>query len=313
MLNIKLYISSALASFHHDPLAFDQAHRRPCLSHFAPVTDTEVERLFALMSTKSSPLDFVPTSVIKACRGTFAHIIARLANLSFDHATFPARFRMAQVTPLIKKHGLDKNDPGNYRPISNPNTVSKIIERLALARIAPHVTTSPSFDPMQSAYRRRHSTETALLKITNDIYEGFDNRQSTILFALDQSAAFDRIDHSTLISRLQHTFGVTGQVLAWLSSYLQSRQSFVRWDDASSATSVVAYSVPQGSSLGPLLFSLYIAPFSAVIQSFGLMHHQYADDTQIYISVPSDELAVKVDCLERCTTGVHIWLLSTLR
>ena len=175
------------------------------------------------MSAKSSPLDFVPTSVIKACRGTFAHIIARLANLSFDHAMFPARFKMAQVTPLIKKYGLDKNDPGNYRPISNLNTVSKIIERLALARIAPHVTTSPSFDPMQSAYRRRHSTETALLKITNDIYEGFDNRQSTILVALDQSAAFDCIDHSTLISRLQHTFGVTGQALAWLSSYLQSR------------------------------------------------------------------------------------------
>ena len=163
---------------------------------------------------------------------------------------------------------------------------------------------------MQSAYRRRHSTETALLKITNDIYEGFDNRQSTILVALDQSAAFDCIDHSTLISRLQHTFGVTGQVLAWLSSYLQSRQSFVRWDDVSSATSVVAYGVPQGSSLGPLLFSLYIVPLSAVIQSFGLMHHQYADDTQIYISVPNDELAVKVDCLERCTAGVHIWLLS---
>ena len=91
------------------------------------MTDTEVERLIGLMSAKSSPLDFVPTSVIKACRGTFAHIIARLANLSFDHATFPARFKMAQVTPLIKKYGLDKNDHGNYRPISNLNTVSKII------------------------------------------------------------------------------------------------------------------------------------------------------------------------------------------
>jgi hypothetical protein len=66
-----------------------------------------------------------------------------------------------------------------------------ILERLVLARIVPNVTAPTNFDPMQSAYRKHHSTETALLKITNDIYEGFDNRQSTILVALDQSAAFD--------------------------------------------------------------------------------------------------------------------------
>ena len=80
-----------------------------------------------------------------------------------------------------------------------------------LARIT--VSASPSFDAVQSAYRRRHSTETALLKITDDIFAGFGNRQSTILVALDQSAAFDCIDHTTLIRRLDHTFGVTGKAL----------------------------------------------------------------------------------------------------
>ena len=103
------------------------------------------------MSAKSSPLDFIPTSLIKACSGTFAIIITRLANLSFEHATFPVRFTTAQVTPLHKKQGHDKDDPANYRPISNLNTVSKILERLVLARIVPHVTASTSFDPMQSA------------------------------------------------------------------------------------------------------------------------------------------------------------------
>ena len=134
---------------------------------------------------------------------------------------------------------------------------------------------------MQSAYRKHHSTETALLRITNDIYEGFENRQSTILVALDQSAAFDCIDHSTMIKRLQHTFGITGLALDWMTSYLLSRKSF----------------------------SLYIAPLSAIVRSFGLMHHQYADDSQIYVSATKNELSVKAEILERCTADVHDWLL----
>jgi len=126
--------------------------------------------LIGSIPAKSSPLDFVPTSLLKACRYTFAHVITRLANLSFEHATFPAKFKTASVTPLLKKHGLDPTDPASYRPISNLNTVSKILERLVLNRVIPHVLSSSSFD----AYRRHHSTETALLKITNDIYSGFD-------------------------------------------------------------------------------------------------------------------------------------------
>ena len=163
---------------------------------------------------------------------------------------------------------------------------------------------------MQSAYRKHHSTETALLRITNDIYEGFENRQSTILVALDQSAAFDCIDHSTMIKRLQHTFGITGLALDWITSYLLSRKSFVRFSDVSSATFTVGCCVPhQRSSLGPLLFSLYIAPLSAIVRSFGLMHHQYADDSQIYVSATKNELSVKAEILERCTADVHDWLL----
>jgi len=101
--------------------------------------------------------------------------------------------------------------------------ISKILERLVLARIVSHVTSSTSYDPMQSAYRRYYSTETALLRITSDIYEAFDDHQSTLLVSLDQSAAFDCVDHTTLLGRLHHIFGITDSVLDWIRSYLYSR------------------------------------------------------------------------------------------
>ena len=132
------------------------------------------------------------------------------------------------MTPLLKKPRLDDSDPANYHPISNLNTISKVLERLVLTRIVPHVSASPSFDAVQSAYRRRHSTEMALLKITDGIFDGFGDHRSTILVALDQSTAFDCIDHDTLV-RLEQTFGVTGKALEWLQSCLKARSTFVRW------------------------------------------------------------------------------------
>ena len=291
-----------------DPDPFDRHHEGLCLSEFEPVTEDEVLRLLSSMTSKSSPLDFIPTSLLKACGASFAHIIARLANLTFDYGTFPTGFKTAQITPLLKQRGLDEADPSNYRPISNLNTISKIIERLVLARLVPHVSASPSSDMMQSGYRRWHSTETALLKITNDIFEGFDSHKSTILVALDQSAAFDCIDHEILINRLRQTFGVTGKALNWIRSYLNGRSSFVHYSNASSNTSPVEAGVPQGSALGPYLFSMYIAPLSNVIRSFGINHHQYADDTQLYITVLKDDVLSCVCRLESCINAVHKWL-----
>ena len=120
------------------------------------------------------------------------------------------------MTPLIKRHGLDDTDPENYRPIFNLNAVSKIVERLFLTRLTPHVVSTPSYNPLQSAYRRFHSMETTLMKMTNDLDDG----RTTLLVALDMSAAFDTIDHTTLVDRLQHTFGVSGKnCVGWLPTY----------------------------------------------------------------------------------------------
>ena len=154
---------------------------------------------FGQCRTNSSPLDYIPTSLLKSCADTFSILISHLANLSFTQATFPSKFKQALISPLLKKLGLPKSDIANFRPISNLNTTGKILERLALSRLFPHVSKSPSFSPSQSAYSKFHSTETALLKLTNDIMETIDSGKITILTALDMSAAFDTLDHITFL------------------------------------------------------------------------------------------------------------------
>ena len=133
--------------------------------------------------------------------------------------------------------------------------------------------------------------------------------QSTLLVALDLSAAFDCIDHNTLLGRLQHTFGLSGVVLDWMRSYLNGRSSFVRLGSSVSDAIDVSVGVPQGSSLGPKLFSMYISPMAHLIETFGVMYHQYADDTQLYIAISKTDVDIQMATLERCVNAVHNWLL----
>ena len=127
-------IASRLAGLIHNPFFLDGAHCGPQLTEFTLVTVDEVVKQLNAMPAKSSPMDFVPTSVLKS-KGVFAPLIARLADMSFSQGRFPAQFKLAQVSPLLEKAGMNVNDPASFRPISNLNTNSKIIERLALTRL----------------------------------------------------------------------------------------------------------------------------------------------------------------------------------
>jgi hypothetical protein len=181
---IKQSISSSLIDSNINPSQFDTSFNGYELTDFMAVSALEIKRLLSSMQCKSSTLYLVPTSLWKACSTTFSVIIANLANVSFQTGIFQAAFKRAQVTPLIKRHGLIESDPSNYRPISNLNTISKIIERLALSRLTSHIKLSSANDCLQSAYKRGHSTETALLKLTDDVFNAMDTKESTILVAV---------------------------------------------------------------------------------------------------------------------------------
>ena len=164
---------------------------------------------------------------------------------------------------------------------------------------------------MQSAYRKSHSTETALLRVHNDISVSLDKGHVTALTLLDLSAAFDTIDHNTLTNRLAEWYGVSGMALAWFKSYLCGRHQRIKIDKSFSDSGLLEHGVPQGSVLGPLLFSLYTAPLSTIISSYWLSHHLYADDTQIYISLTGDTATESLKMLQSCITGVSAWMAQS--
>ena len=138
---------------------------------------------------------------------------------------------------------------------------------------------------LQSAYRRFHSADTAMVRVLNDILLTIDSRQEAVLALLDMSSAFDTIDHSLLLQRLGDRYGVGRTALSWFESYLTDRTQSVTVGNATSAPQTLIYGVPQGSVLGPLLIALYFAPLEDIIKAHGLDVMVYADDVQLYISI----------------------------
>ena len=157
----------------------------------------------------------------------------------------------------------------------------------------------------QSDFKAHHSTETALVKVTNDLPKASDRGRFSIL--LDLSAAFDTIDHSILLERLQHKIKITGTALDWFKSYLD-RFHFFHVNDVSSERTKVHPGVPQGSVLGPILFTLYTLPLENIIQRYGISFHCYTDDTHLYLSIkPASHPLAR---LEACLKVVKDWMTS---
>ena len=167
---------------------------------------------------------------------------------------------------------------------------------------------------MQPAYRKLHSTETTSLRLTNDILRTIDRRQDVVLVLLDLSAACDTTDHVILVERLESYFGLSNLTLKWFRSYLESRHQSIITGDQVSTPRVLRYGVPQGSTLGPLLFTLYIAPLQDVIARHNLNSLFYADDTQLYIATDPASQASSLSALQTCIEAVMRWnTQNTLR
>ena len=293
-----------------EPLSADVLYNGPLLDSFQPVTPSEIIEIISSSPSKSCPLDPIPTHLFIDCLDIVIDYVTEIINHSLEFGNVPRCYKKAMVTPLLKKHDLDRDDLKHYRPVSNLPYLSKILEKVVLKQLKNHLYTNDLLEPFQSAYRENHSTETALLKILNDILMACDEGKVSVLVLLDLSAAFDTIDHTILCDRLSRCFGISGVVLDWIKSYLHERRLTVAVNGLSSDEFDLNHGVPQGSVLGPTLYILYTLPVSSIIKPHISNYHFFADDTQLYESAFPDDLPVIATHIERCCGSLKLWMYS---
>ena len=288
------------------------ANKLSALTSFKKLSDEEVRALVTKSAKSYCALDPMPMTLLLDCLDEVLPVTSYLVNSSLVHGYFPRDWKEALVKPLLKKSGLEVQFK-NLRPISNLQFISKLAERSAYKQTHDHLITHNLIPELQSAYRKRYSIETALLKVQNDILLNMDRQYVTLLVLLDLSSAFDTVNHEILLRRLETTFGITGTALQWFSSYLGNHSQRVVFGDGVSESFYLACGVPQGSCLGPLLFTLYSSKLFVVIKHHLPSAHAYADDTQLYISFKPDCSASEADCfsaMEKCIRAVRAWMIQ---
>ena len=282
----------------------------PALFSFRPTTIDEIVSVIKKSSKTTCLLDPIPTSLLLDILPTIAPVIAEIVNASLISGNFPLTLKSAIVKPLLKKPGLDTEMFKNYRPVSNLSFLSKVIEKVVAARLLEHMSENNLLDPMQSAYRKGHSTETALLRVHNDILSAVDKGNGVGLILLDLSAAFDTVDHTIFLTFLEDCIGLKGSPLSLLRSYLTNRKQCVSVKGVMSELSELMYGVPQGSVLGPIAFCIYTIPLGAILRHYNINYHIYADDTQLYCSFDVQNIRDVFGSLNNCISDIRSWMIK---
>ena len=239
-------------------------------SVFPSVKCDEMLSVLSHFKPKTCVIDPVPSYIIVALRYDLADLLCNIVNMSLSTGVIPVSEKRAVITPLLKKPGLDKEVLSNYRPVSSLSFLSKLIERLVVRCLDNFLASHSLIDPFQSAYKTGLSTETALVRLHNDLSVGCQENRATCVIFLDLSSAFDTVDHDVMIDRLHHYYGLSGIVLQWFRSYLSNRCVTVRVQDSFSMYKPFPYGVPQGSVLGPRLFSMYFDPIRFIISRYDI-------------------------------------------
>ena len=164
------------------------------------------------MNSSTSSLDPIPTSLLKACLSAIIPTATYIINWSLSSGEVPPSLKLAAIKPVLKKHNLDPEDLSNYRPISNLPFLAKILEKVVTLQLHDHLHSHHLYESFQSGFRPSHSTESALVRVLNDLLRSSDSGSPSLLILLDLSAAFDTVDHNILYRRLQEV-GITGTAL----------------------------------------------------------------------------------------------------
>jgi len=252
---------------------------------FENVTESDVVLACSEIHSNAIGLDGIPIKFIKIVLSFILPFLTFLINSCLTQSIFPSQWKRARVLPIPKvKIPKRLND---IRPISILPCLSKILEKLINLQILKHLNKFKLMSPLQSGFKIAHSTTTALLKITDDITAAFERGEVTVLVLIDFSRAFDSISHNILLNKLKYNFKFSKSACSLMKSFLNDRYQKVVIDGRESEDLNIKMGVPQGSILGPLLFSMYLNDLCELLD--GLGYHFYADDLQIYLScLPKD-------------------------
>ncbi len=284
-----------------------QSQKEVTMSVFKTIDSKILEEIVQHLKSSTCYLDTLPTSFFKSVLNCLEADLLEVVNTSLLSGTFPNSLKTAVVKPLLKKSNLDNTMLSNYRPISNLPFIGKIIEKVVFNQLNKYLNSNGFLDNFQSGFRVHHSTETALIKIINDIRFNSDSGKISVLVLLDLSAAFDTVDHNILLERLENWVGLSGMALKWFRSYLEGRGYYVSIGEHKSKWTSMTCGVPQGSILAPLLFSLYMLPLSQIMRKNQIAYHSYADDTQIYLALSPNDYS-PIDSLCQCTDEINSWM-----
>ena len=286
-------------------LKYSKDYGNSKLTKFKTLSECQVKKIMMAVNKSSCALDPFNYSKVPEIVPLLSPIFTAIINSCFSSGIFPSSEKISLVKPLLKKPTLDPETLNNYRPVSNLTYLHKLIEKSILSQLLPHLTKNKCISKFQSAYRSNHSTETALCRVYNDLLQNIQNSEVCLLIMLDLSAAFDTIDLELLLEDLKNA-GVSDEALELLKSYLTERFQKVSMNNTVSFSEEILYGVPQGSVLGPILFSLYASKLAEIMEAHGLSYHLYADDTQIYMPVTNiDSSKIAINSV---LNDIKIWM-----
>ncbi|KAK3514069.1 hypothetical protein QTP70_002908 [Hemibagrus guttatus] len=280
----------------------------PSLTQLSTVAAEEVLPIIQSCNPTTCPLDPIPSAMLQTISPDLLPFITTVINGSLTSGHVPTVFKKATVIPILKKPALDPSDISNYRPVPLLSFLSKILKRVVCNQLSDYLMQNNLHDPNQSGFKAAHSTETALLAVTEKLHAARSAKLSSVLILLDLSAAFDTVNHKTLLSTLR-SLGICGTAWEWFASYLDGRSYQITWKGLTSAPHRLSTGVPQGSVLGPLLFSLYTYSLGKVISSHGFSYHCCADDTQLIFSFPPSDTMASAR-ISACLADISSWMTA---